>query len=119
MSPPLRIPRMQSIWDEFIPQEFDSCDSDIVDVVYPSENGGVFRLTFDILPFDKEDRPLKKMRRLLFAYEAYVFDPHRKDFVVNQSLKSVYCYPEIIRMDLVTTGQLLRIECESYKLENH
>lgn len=116
---PMQLPRMVDIWDEFIPPEFDFCDSDIVDVADPSGNSGVLELTFDVLPFDKQDRPLKKIRRRLIAQNAYLFDPIRRVFVINQAIKQVNCYPEIVRIDLVTTGSLLRIECTSYRIEDY
>ena len=71
-------------------------------------------MDIDVYPYDSTGKELRPTKRELIAEGAYLFDPPSKEFVVDQALKRAFCYPNLVRLDLVTTGSLLRIECSQY-----
>lgn len=121
-------PKMQSIWDEIFCLGADHYDSSIEDVLVNSKtlddqyvpHGaiGTLEILITIFPFDKNDVEGDPINRMIAAQDAYVFGFPRRELLVGQALKSLHVYPDIVRFDMVTTGSLLRFECESYTIED-
>lgn len=112
----MRQQKMKSFWTELVPDSYEYCDTEITEFIYSDEPGRNVEISIDVLPYDKDDLPGKLIKKRIAALDSFIFNPPRKDLVVGQALKGAYVYPEIIRIDLVTTGPLLRIECESYEI---
>ncbi|MBD3679846.1 MAG: hypothetical protein HUJ27_15780 [Rhodobacteraceae bacterium] len=116
-------PVMKSLWDEVFPPEHDSYDSDITDISYPDDpyrpaTMEKLEITLELYPYDENDVKGETIHRKIIAHGAYVFNWPPREFIVNQMLKSIDVYPDIIRLDIVTTGSLLRFECDSYEIVN-
>lgn len=111
---------MQSIWGEVFPTDCDFCDNNITAVLDPSETDGRFELGFDIFPYAEGDVEKPTISKKLVATNALTFGQRYfreadKSVIVGQAIKDILIYPEIIRFDIVTTGALLRLECERYE----
>lgn len=113
----MKRPVMKSIWEDIAAYEADYCEIEITRVEYAKPLSDL-EIYFEIIPYDKNDKRGKVTHKKLTAYGAYIFDqPPFENFIVSQALKRVFVYPEITRLDIVTTGALLRIECDSYEFE--
>ncbi len=119
-------PAMKSIWDDVFPKDADHCYNNIVEVLYnsktlggmytPNEGIGKLEIFLDIMPFNELDIQGKTIQRKLTAFQAFVFGFPAREFFVGQMLKRIDIYPDIVRFDLVTTGSLLRFECDNYEI---
>ncbi|MCB1330779.1 MAG: hypothetical protein KDK28_15670 [Maritimibacter sp.] len=115
-------PKMQSLWDEVFPTDCDFCDNTITAVLDPSETDGRFELVFDVFPFAEGDMEKPTISKKLVATGAYclgpkVFRQADRSVIVGQAIKEILVYPAIIRFDIVTTGALRRLECETYDFQ--
>lgn len=111
-------PHMKSIWDEVFPSRYNYCDNDIKDVSYPAEDGGVLGIMLEVNFYDESGLKVETIYRKITATGAYVFDYPQKNGIVGQALKQIFIYPDIIRIDIVTTGALLRFECDNYRIKD-
>lgn len=121
-------PVMKSIWDEVFPEEADSYDNNIVEVLFnsqaidrmytSSDNVGKLEIFLDIVPFDEFNVQGETIHRRLTAIEAFVFVFPAREFLVGQMTKNICIYPDIVRFDIVTTGSLLSFECDSYSIDD-
>ena len=121
-------PKMESLWNEVFPTWADYCDSNIKEVLFDSkaldqphmlnDTVGKLEIFVDVFPFDKNDIQGDTIHKKVTVHDAYVFGFPARDFVVGQMLKRISIYADIIRFDIVTTGSLLRFECDSYTIED-
>lgn len=120
-------PIMKSIWDEVFPTEADSYDNNIVEVLFnsraidrmytSSDTVGKLEIFLDIVPFDELDVQGETIHRKLTANQAFVFVFPAREFLVGQMIKDIRIYPDIVRFDVITTGSLLRFECDNYSID--
>lgn len=111
----MRSIKMQWIWDEVFPPDYGEFDTDILDVSFPPKRGGDFRMTFDVILYDWTGPcEVARLRRRLTARNAYVFTPGWDAGLINQSIKQIWCYPDIVRLDIATTGTFLGLECDQF-----